>query len=151
MISRRPKVKSGRTYTQTKTLPDGRDSPLWGRNSDSLSSHFSLYLPGLGPISFALWAYVCVFCKCVRMLACSCRPPGATLVFPVNLWFSIQSAFYCTQTNIHSDTHLQVPDEYSISRMQASVPAHTDLSCRGYVTYSVISNDLKSQVLAVLD
>lgn len=27
----------------------------------------------------------CVFCKCVRMLACSCRPPGATLVFPVNL------------------------------------------------------------------
>lgn len=31
------------------------------------------------------------------------------------------------------------------------MPAHTDLSCRGYVTYSAISNDLKSQVLAVLD
>lgn len=50
----------------------------------------------------------------------------------------------------HTDTHLQAAGEYSISGVQASVPAHTDLSCGGYVTYSAISNDLKSQVLAVL-
>ena len=49
------------------------------------------------------------------------------------------------------DPHLQAADEYSISGVQASVPAHTDLSCRGYVTYSAISNDLKPQGLAMLD
>lgn len=42
-------------------------------------------------------------------------------------------------------------DMFSISELQASAPAHTDLSWRSYVTYSAISNDLKSQELAVLD
>lgn len=91
---------------------------------------------------------VCVVCVGMYLLT-SGSLFSVSLISGVSLRVAMHTVHM--HTNIHIDTHLQVADKDSIGGLKASVPMYTDLSCRSYVTYSAISNYLKSQELAVLD
>lgn len=88
-------------------------------------------------------SYSCFSCECmIQHLVC--KSPCIQTHTHTHICMPSQ------HTHIHTDTPLQEAGEYSVGGGQASVAAHTYLSRRGYVTYSAISNDLNSQVLAVM-